>query len=322
MQQMQRVLLAVVTLALVVGGSHEASGQPATAQAEQLFRDGKRLMAEGNFADACEAFAGSMRKDPAVSTLLNLADCREKNQQYASAWAYFLDAARQTNGNPAIEAMYTTAQRRAATLEARLSYLIINVPDEARVEGLTITRNGVPVDTAEWNRDIPVDGGRYVIAGKAPAYEAWSTTVDVANAKDKKSVNVPRFRAAVAASVGATPSHKPPALHSAGGAGRRVAAVTLWGVGTVAISAGVTFEVLARGTYADAKVDTSNVRRHALTSDANRQRHYGIAADVAGVVSIAVGAYLWRSHREPSDRVTLAPRFDGDHATLVAFGRF
>ncbi len=320
-QEMHRVWRVMLMLVLVVGGSPDATSQPATAQAEQLFRDGKRLMADGNFAEACEAFDGSMRKDPAVSTLLNLADCREKNQQYASAWAYFLDAARQTNANAALEAMHVTAQRRADSLEAKLSYLIINVPDEARVEGLTITRNGVAVDTAEWNRDIPVDGGRYVIAGKAPAYEAWSTTLDVANAKDKQSVNVPRFRAAVA-TIEASTSRRPPARHSAGGSSRRAAAIALWGVGTVGITGGVALELLARGTYADARLDTSNDRRHELTSDANRQRHYGIAADVVGVISIGAGVYLWRSHRGPSARVTVAPRIDRDRATLVVFGRF
>src|SRR5262245_33043378 len=68
--------------------------------AERLFREGKRLMSENKIAEACKAFDGSYAKDPVVSTLLNLADCREKNQQYATAWSHFLDAERLARGKP------------------------------------------------------------------------------------------------------------------------------------------------------------------------------------------------------------------------------
>ncbi len=171
-----------------------AAAQPATVQAEQLFRDGKRLMGEGKLPEACKAFEGSYRKDPVVSTLLNLADCRDKNTQYASAWGHFLDAERMTRGKAGEANLNTTARTRAAALESKLSYLIINVPADASVDGLVISRNGVAVDEAEWNSDIPVDGGPYVIEGKAPGYEAWSTKVFVGVSGDKESVNVPRFR--------------------------------------------------------------------------------------------------------------------------------
>jgi len=161
-----------------------ASAGLAHAQiAEQLFREGKRLMAEGKIAEACTAFEGSYRKDEAVTTLLNLADCREKNGQYASAWGHFIEAERKTRGNSAEAVFNSTAKDRAGKLEGRLSYLIINVPDEARVDGLEITRNGQPVDKAEWNRDIPVDGGTWKVEGKAPAFEAWSTSVTVGKEK-------------------------------------------------------------------------------------------------------------------------------------------
>lgn len=93
-----------------------ASAQPAQAQAEHLFREGKRLIAEGNIAAACDAFEGSYAKDPAVSTLLNLADCREKNQQYASAWGYFIEAGRKTRGKPDMAAFNKTADAVALAL--------------------------------------------------------------------------------------------------------------------------------------------------------------------------------------------------------------
>ena len=89
--------------------------------------------------------------------------------------------------------MHERARERATALEPRLSYLIINVPDASRIEGLVVARNGSAVDPASWNRALPVDGGTYVVSGKAPGHEAWSTTVVVTGESDRKSVDVPRF---------------------------------------------------------------------------------------------------------------------------------
>src|SRR5690349_11906109 len=124
-----RVTLLAAGMSLAIATT-AAQAQPASVQAEQLFRQGKKLMGEGKIAEACKAFEGSYRKDEAVSTLLNLADCREKNKQYASAWGHYLDAERKTRGDAAQATFNRTARERSVALESRLSYLIINVSKE------------------------------------------------------------------------------------------------------------------------------------------------------------------------------------------------
>jgi len=186
--------LTTLALALGIGLPAAAWGQ-ASPQAEALFRDGKRLMKDGKLAEACSAFEGSERAEHNVATVLSLADCREKNHQYAAAWALFLQADSQTRSDPSKAVLNTTAKNRARALEPRLSYLTINVPDESRIPELLVTRDGAPVDPAEWNRSIPADGGSHVIAGKAPGHESWSTTVTLKPEADKQSVEVPRFKA-------------------------------------------------------------------------------------------------------------------------------
>jgi hypothetical protein len=167
----------------------------ASPQAEALFRDGKQLMKLGRLAEACAAFEGSEHAEHNVATLLSLADCREKNHQFASAWALFLQADSQTRSDPSKAVLNKTAKVRARSLESRLSYLTINVPDESRIPELVVLRDGGPVDPAEWNRSIPADGGPHVIAGKAPGHESWSTTVTLTPEGDKQSVEVPKFKA-------------------------------------------------------------------------------------------------------------------------------
>src|SRR5262245_59390034 len=91
--------VVVAALFASVDGTTFAMAQEATI-AEQLFREGKRLLAEGRTEQACKAFEGSYRKDAAITTLLNLADCRERNGQNATAWGYFVEVERRTRAKP------------------------------------------------------------------------------------------------------------------------------------------------------------------------------------------------------------------------------
>lgn len=69
-----------------------AAAQSAATQADALFKQGRAQMAAGNLEAACTAFDSSQQLDPAVTTLLNLADCREKRGQLATAWGLFVEA--------------------------------------------------------------------------------------------------------------------------------------------------------------------------------------------------------------------------------------
>ncbi len=178
----------IVAIAMIVAGSARAYAQ--NAAAEQLFGDGERLLKEGKVVEACEAFAASNRIEARAGTLINLGMCREQTGQLASAWSAYKDALTRAKDPKKQQA----ANARIAAIEPRLSYLIISVPDESRVDGLGLTRNGIPVDAVLWNRAIPVDGGSYVIAGHAPGHEEWSTTVQVPREMGKVSVEVPRFK--------------------------------------------------------------------------------------------------------------------------------
>jgi hypothetical protein len=165
-----------------------------TVEAEKLFRDGKALMKQRKTAEACDAFEASQRIEANIATLTSLADCREKNGQLASAWGYFLKAESLTRADARQTKLNATARQRAAAIEPRLSYLTINLPDESRIEGLVVARNGIVVDPGTFNRAVPVDGGAYEIQGKAPGHEPWTTRVTVKNESDRQSVEVPKFK--------------------------------------------------------------------------------------------------------------------------------
>ena len=159
--------------------------------AEQLFRDGKRLLAEGKVAEACRAFEGSYRKQAATTTLLNLADCHEKDGRLASAWSEFAEAERALRRDPGQAALKEVAQARATALEARLSRLRIDVPPASAVDGLEVFRGDTVLDHAEWGVAIALDGGQYDISARAPGHESWRTTVTVRAEGDRPVVEIP-----------------------------------------------------------------------------------------------------------------------------------
>src|SRR3954454_23764438 len=103
--------------------------------ADTWFRKGKDLMAAGKTAEACDAFDKSQSLDPTVSTLLNQANCREKNNQLATALKLFNDAQAQipTKSDQAAKKIRQVAHDRATTLEPRVSKLTITVAAQVPV---------------------------------------------------------------------------------------------------------------------------------------------------------------------------------------------
>lgn len=328
-----RTFSSVLVSLLFVATAHAQSG---SAQAEQMFRDGKRLMQEQKYAEACAAFEASQKLDPLPTTLLNLADCREKNGQYASAWGLFLEAERQTRGDSSQRAFAKTAKERAAKLEPRLSYLIINVPDESQVDGLTISRNGEPVEPLTWNRALPIDGGEYVIEGKAPGHEPWSTKVTVGAEKDKESVDVPRFKALPAPVLpepdgggsgdgGGDDPADVIRVDEGGMSGKRKAAIGLGVGGVVAFGVAGFFELGARGTYDDALAAMDQTERDRLYDDAVSKRKLAIGVGAAGGVLVAGAVFLWVTGGASGDEqdetaFRITPSF-GDDGVGVSFSR-
>src|ERR1700692_1403813 len=87
-----QIMGLVVTAAFFAPSSTAFAQQDNSAAVEALFTEGKRLEGEGRFAQACPKFLASYNLEHRVGTLLNLADCYEKNGQLASAWARFVEA--------------------------------------------------------------------------------------------------------------------------------------------------------------------------------------------------------------------------------------
>lgn len=169
--------LAVLIAGLMI--SVTAAGQEAfqpSAAAEALFQEGKELVAEGRFEEACTRFEASVRIERAVGGLLNLADCHARLGRTASAWSEFQDAASgaEREGDP-VRARF--ARRRAAELEPSLSRLAIEMIHDT--PGVSIRINGRELVRDAWRSGLPVDPGRLVVEASAVGFRDWRGMVDV-----------------------------------------------------------------------------------------------------------------------------------------------
>jgi hypothetical protein len=321
-------------LVVCVAGAFSAAPRVADAQAdgaaaEQLFRDGKRLMKEGKVAEACEAFAASEKIEPAFATLMNLADCREKNGQLASAWGLFLEVERKTRADAASAALGAKAKERAGAIEPRLSYLTISVPKESDIDGLALSRNDVEVAEGTWNRAIPVDGGQYVITGHAPGHEPWSTTVTVPPENGRVSVDVPRFKevAKLIGPVDGAGADRPDQGATSRFTGRRKAAIGVGAIGVVALGAGITLGLQAKDyeTQANDLCPATSCGDDAAEGNAlgDKARQRALFANVGyGTAAVAIGAaaVLWMTGAPRRARVS--PSVSATSARLDVEVRF
>jgi hypothetical protein len=301
------VALAVAALVLAPGSARAQS-----AGAESLFRDGKRLMKKGDIAQACDKFEAADHAEATASTELNLADCREKLGQFATAWATFAkaEATARRAGDTRREA---EAHRRAAVVEPKLIHLTIAVPEEVRVDGLVIKRNGTAVDVALWNQHLPVDPAEYTISAEAPGHEPWSTSV-VVKTKDKK-VEVPALdprpeaRRAEPRRPAEPDGDAPTAARDrdAGAdlrpapsrwTGARKLSLVLVGVGVAAAGAGIGLGLHASSleSQSDATCDRPMCKSADAVALNRSARHYALAANLgfaAGGAAVVGAAVLW-----------------------------
>lgn len=310
--------------AAIVSAAAPAWAQPAKAQAETLFREGRDLMAAGKYDQACAAFDSSQKLDPAITTQLNIAACREKNGQLATAWGVFVDVERQLRGanDDKSKQLAPVAAQKAAALEPRLSKLTINVPKEHRVTGLEVLRDTDAVDQGEWGAMLPIDGGTYTITARAPGHDTWTGKVTVKNEGDSQTIEVPALAEAKVVVAPATPqvdkpeetepevpvSHTMPIAFSAG------AVVLLGGA--------LGFELWGESTYDQAKKEPDPAKQDSLWSSANTKRYVSEGMLGAGVACAGVAVWMWLRHPAETEKVAVTPLAAPGLAGLALDGRF
>jgi len=276
------VLLGSVGL-LIVPVPAAAQNQDAAA-AEVLFRNGRAAADAGDYAAACAMFHESERLDPALGTLLNIADCEERLGHLATAWTAYEEVAQRL---PAEDPRHTIAATRCAALARRLPRLRIHLQAGAPA-GTQVRRDGVALGTPSLDTFLPVDPGKHAVEITAPGRQPRTFDLSLREG-ETKTLAVQPGEATVAT------AH--PAMSEKPRSGARTAGYVVMGVGAAAAVAGVVTGILVldrKGTVDD-NCDADRHCNQTGLDAADSGKTLGLVTTVAlatGAVGLGTGAVL------------------------------
>ncbi len=329
-----RASIGLATAASVGGVTslaHADSSLADKAAAQSLFDEGRKLMIEGRFAQACPKLAESEKLDPGIGTQFHLADCYEHVGQTASAWAGFLEAASTAKSMGQGE-REKVARDRATALAPRLSRLTIVSPGAEGLAGLEIKRDGALVGRALWGTAIPVDPGAHVLEATAPGKKSWQGTAQVTGEKANVVATIPALEdappGAGAAAVSSTGAVGADARGH--GNGHRTLGLVVGGVGIVGLGIGTVFALSAKSKYDDSVKLCSPADKNLCPAPGvtlrDQARSAGTVATVAfgvGGAALIAGAVLFftaPSGSTETPRVAVVPAAAPGSAGLVVVG--
>ncbi len=295
---------AFVLLTTLVAGRARAQAGENQGAAQALYDEARKLASAKDFAAACPKFKASYDMDPAGGTLLNLADCYENEGKTALAWTTFKDAlvAAQQDGNqPRVE----FAKAHIASLEQSLAYLTLDVPNDARLDGLVVSIDGAPLASAAWGVALPVDPGKHVVRAEAKGHEPFERSFEVSKAGQREAVSVPLL----AASGGADASGAPKPV--GGGHTVRTIGWITGGAGVVVLGVGGYFGLKAFSDWGDrndACKGGCTPEAKAAGSRASDAATLSTVLFAVGVGAVGVGAGLILTSGSGEQTKAAAPR--------------
>jgi hypothetical protein len=242
------------------------------AEAESLFREGRRAAEVGNYDTACQKFDASRKLDPAPGTLLNLADCEETRGQLTRAWHDFLALADML---PELDERKGVALERARNLERTMPKLRVRLT--ASSTPARVIRDDVELGDTTLGVALPVDPGKHVVVVSQDGFRDRTYAVEVSRGEEK-DVQVER------------------GVHM--GNAIRAAGITLAGVGVASLAASATTGILALTNVAasNAMCTGSVCTTTGAVDSYNRARTFALVSDItlgAGVALVATGIIIY-----------------------------
>ena len=300
-----------------------------SAAAQALFDQAKKAMADRRYDEACPKFEESLRLQEALGTLLNLAECFERQGKLASAWSRFLEVSSKARAAGQADRA-RIGHDRAASLAPRLANIAIDVPSGSRVDGLEVRRDTTVVGSPEWGAPIPADPGTHTISASAPGRKPWSQTITIGDSATTTHVAVPELELApespsppsppVSPTLGGTPEQAAPRL-----GGMKIVAIAAAGVGVVGVGVGTAFGILSISKHNAASSACPSNPCHTpdgqnLWADAVTFGNVSTIGFIVGGVGLAAGAVMWVVAPKPAEPNAPVAKLAVGPGTLTLLG--
>jgi hypothetical protein len=276
-------------------------GLAATAhadRADQLFKKGKKLLAEKKYPEACTAFEESDRLDPGIGAKLNVARCYEEWGKLATAWRWYSDAEHMAASSHDDRAQ--KIQERIDELDPGVPRLTVSLPAGAITDHLVVRLDGVELELAALGAERRVDPGPHqldtILSGAkqtkmVPLERGGSAEITL-------QVPVRSRRTHVSAGVTQTEQDDDP------GRTRRLVGLGTGGAGVATVGIAIIVTLRARGDYHHALTAHCSGATNlcddiglTATHSARHRANISTAFTLVGLAAIGGGAYLYLTAR-------------------------
>jgi serine/threonine-protein kinase len=246
------VLIAAFTTAAVAGNKDKA---------DDLFKQGKKLMAEKRYSEACPKLEESMKLDPGIGTSLNIGKCYEEWGRIGHALIAYQTALKMAKDGK--DKRVPDIQKLVDDLDSQVPRLTIKLPKDTVQEGVKVTLDGQVITT--FGSALIVDPGPHSIEYTVDDGPKKSKVVPVERGGDSEvTLDIPKVRTAKKPpdkkagdkkagdkKVGDT---KPVEVATPPAPGRnmRIGGMVLGGAGVIAIGVSSIMTLSAKGQYDDA----------------------------------------------------------------------
>ena len=305
-------------LVLLACGSGLALPSTATAQgrdpaaADALFQRAREAMARGDNATACTQFAESQRLDPAPGTLLNVAQCEEKEGKLTASLTHL---------NEVLEALpkddFRVPYARAQLVALKPRVPMVTVTLAKATSGARVTRDDVELREGSFGVALPVDPGPHAFVVRA---EGRLDAREQVTLREGQQLTV-------ALSVGGIAPVRDAAADT--NSGRRTLAIGAFAVGGAGLVTGIVTGLLFAGSASTYRnhCDASGCDDEGLSA-ASRGKTLNVVSPIAfgvGALGAGLGTYfLLTSKRAPArpGGFVLDPQLSPQVAGLTLTGGF
>jgi hypothetical protein len=176
---LKRFSRTAVAASLVFAVARSAHAQGGSADAEELFKQGRAALEVKDFRTACARFAASLALERAVGTLISLGQCEEATDQLASAMQHWLEAADLADATHDRLNRGPVARRKVSELAPKVPRLRVRLLPGAPANTV-IRRDDIELGAGALDVSFPVDAGARVVVVTAPGRVAKTYSVSLA----------------------------------------------------------------------------------------------------------------------------------------------
>jgi hypothetical protein len=319
--------LGVAFVAAYASGSGIARG--ADPVAEGLYQEGRRAAQAHDWALACRKFQESHDREPAPGTLLNLADCEEKQGRFVEALAHFEAASRLFKDERS-----TFAVKRATAVGLRTPRLTLSL--RSAPPRTVVERDGMTVDAESLGSPVAMDPGEHTIIVRSRGRSDVRTTVRLSEG-ERREIELAAGLPIVTGDTTPpaplpTPEHAPPrsqapekpATNDAPTSPLRSASIASLVVAGVGVGLGIVGGIvtLSAKSTVDSNCSAAGCNGTGLSAESRGSTWSTIstAGFIAGGVGLASGVAFWLAQPKAasaSSAVTATPTRGGAQLRFV-----